>query len=42
MKRLLCRLGFHKLVMTTKSTSIDGTVKKYYKCRLCNKKIKKG
>lgn len=37
--RILCLLGWHKWKRTTKSKSIDGTVKYYFKCIHClNKK----
>ena len=40
MKRLLCFFNFHDYKMTTRSKSISGIIKNYYKCRKCSKKIK--
>ena len=36
--KILCFFGFHKWKKTTQSTSINGTVKEYFKCRICSKK----
>ena len=37
---IFCFFGFHKWEKTTKSISIDGTIKVYYKCTRCPKKRK--
>lgn len=38
MRKILCLLGFHYWRRTTRSKSIDGIIKEYYKCRVCRKK----
>jgi hypothetical protein len=40
MRKLLCFLGFYKYKKTTRSFSIDGSIKDYYKCIFCGKKMK--
>ncbi len=38
MKKFLCFIGLHNWKCTTKSTSINGTIKEYFKCTKCSEK----
>jgi hypothetical protein len=35
-----CFFGFHDNKMTTRSVSIDGTLKEYFRCKNCGRKYK--
>lgn len=40
MKKLMCYIFQHSWRLTTRSKSISGVIKNYYKCNLCGEKIK--